>query len=633
MDPNLVSPPGAQREARAIATMAEGSAPAIVAVSNTSATNVAVPTRAALAPTESRAENGREPEIGITIGTDPQIIKGTGRDEPLSLALPTDDSKRDSFHPLPTPINVDLLELALAKHPDRDFVNQVCNNLRQGANVGFTGERQAVFSRNLPTASSQPSILSANLEKEISLGRVAGPFSTPPLPNFHISPMGLVPKKHSDKFRTIFHLSYPKNGTSSINYSIPKEDFSLRYITIDNAIEGIQKLGQGCFLAKCDIESAFRLIPLRPSDYNLFGMYWEGQYYYDKVLPFGLRSAPFLFNQLSDAIEWILLEKCVISFVCHILDDFLIIEPAAPSFPHDRPCRQALAAMLMVFKNLNIPTAPGKTQGPSTTLEFMGITLDSIRMEARLPPDKLERIAHTLLEFRAKTSCTLRELQSLIGTLNFACRVIPPGRPFLQRMIALTRNVSKSHHHIKLNSGFRQDLQMWQTFISNWNGAKFFLSTSWVDTNSLCLHTDASGTLGYGGIFNGRWFQGRWTPHQLLSQPGISIAWQELFAVVVACQLWGGEFANKRVIFFCDNDSVVHIVNSKRSHIPRVMDLVRHLTLITLKHNIYIHMQHVEGKKNEIADSLSRFQMERFRTLAPFAALDPCPVPVDLLEI
>ena len=170
--------------------------------------------------------------------------------------------------------------------------------------------------------------MKANLDTEVSLGRVAGPFSTPPFPNFQVSPIGLVPKKYSDKFRTIFHLSFPKSGVASINYSISKEDFSLTYITIDTAIEGILANGRGSFLANVtDVDSAFRLIPLRPCDYELFGMQWQGKFYYDKVLPFGLRSAPFLFNQLSEALEWLLLNHCGISFVCHILDDFLVIKP------------------------------------------------------------------------------------------------------------------------------------------------------------------------------------------------------------------------------------------------------------------------------------------------------------------
>ena len=103
--------------------------------------------------------------------------------------------------------------------------------------------------------------MKANFDKEVSLGRVAGPFSTPTFPNFQVSPIGLVPKKYSDKFRTIFHLSFPKSGVTSINYSISKDDFSLNYITIDTAIEGILANGRGCFLAKTDVDCAFRLIP------------------------------------------------------------------------------------------------------------------------------------------------------------------------------------------------------------------------------------------------------------------------------------------------------------------------------------------------------------------------------------
>jgi hypothetical protein len=68
---------------------------------------------------------------------------------------------------------------------------------------------------------------------------------------FQVSQIGLVPKKNSNKFRTIFHLSYPKSGSTSINFRISKEDFSstLQYGTIDDAIEDIKQSGPGCFLA------------------------------------------------------------------------------------------------------------------------------------------------------------------------------------------------------------------------------------------------------------------------------------------------------------------------------------------------------------------------------------------------
>ena len=217
---------------------------------------------------------------------------------------------------------------------------------------------------------------------------------------------------------------------ASINYFIEKDDFSLQYITIDNAIAAIQTFGQGCYMGKTDIESAFRLIPIHPDDWELLGMFWNGQYYFDKVLPFGLRSAPYIFNQLSDAIEWILLNKCSISFVCHILDDFLIVEPPCPTPPLDSLCRASLSSMILTFKTLNIPISASKTEGPCQIIQFMGIILDSGKMEARLPEDKVERIKSALSNFQSRRSTTLHELQSLIGTLHFACKVIAPGRPF-----------------------------------------------------------------------------------------------------------------------------------------------------------------------------------------------------------
>ena len=126
-------------------------------------------------------------------------------------------------------------------------MSQLGGNLRYGVRIGFEGERTPRFSKKLSTAVARPSIITSNLENEIFLGRVAGPFYTPPFTNFQVSPIGLVPKKNSDKFRTIFHLSFPKSGTTSINSSISKEYFSLQYVTIDNAIERMKRFGQAVF--------------------------------------------------------------------------------------------------------------------------------------------------------------------------------------------------------------------------------------------------------------------------------------------------------------------------------------------------------------------------------------------------
>ena len=135
-------------------------------------------------------------------------------------------------------------------------------------------------SKNLPSATANPSVIDENLGKGVVLGCTVGPFTSPPFKNFQVSPIGLVPKKHSGKFRTIFHHSYPKSG-NSINSYIDKDNFSLQYVTIDRVIQAILKLGQGCFMAKTDIEAAFRQFPVHSDDWELLGMQWRGKYYFD----------------------------------------------------------------------------------------------------------------------------------------------------------------------------------------------------------------------------------------------------------------------------------------------------------------------------------------------------------------
>ena len=131
-----------------------------------------------------------------------------------------------------TPVNIDLLEMYLEGHPDPSFVSFLCQGLREGFRVGYSGPRISTSYSNLRLAYLHPDILEQNLLTGVRNGHTAGPFFSPPLKNFRISPLGLVPKKHLEKWRTILHLSYPKHSPSSINANIPVEDYSLQSIYV-----------------------------------------------------------------------------------------------------------------------------------------------------------------------------------------------------------------------------------------------------------------------------------------------------------------------------------------------------------------------------------------------------------------
>ena len=109
---------------------------------------------------------------------------------------------------------------------------------------------------------------------------------------------------------------------SSINDYINPEYYSLKYCTINNAITILNELGPDTLMGKIDLQNTFRLCLVSKEDWSLLGIYWQGNYYIDKSLPFGIKSAPFLFNQLASGLEWILVNNYGVQWLLHYLDDF-----------------------------------------------------------------------------------------------------------------------------------------------------------------------------------------------------------------------------------------------------------------------------------------------------------------------
>ena len=216
--------------------------------------------------------------------------------------------------------------LLLSSHPNQELVQFFINGISQGFCIGFSKSPKPLKSarRNLECALQHPNIVTQYLADEIMQRRVAGPFQRSTIPEAHISRFGVIPKNHQpNKWRLIIDLSHPAGR--SVNDGIPKKLCSLTYITVDSAIQHIQQLGQGTLLAKIDVKSAFRLLPVHPADRHLLAMRWDHNIYIDACLPFGLRSAPKLFNVLADLLSWILTQKQV-SPVLHYLDDFLTMD-------------------------------------------------------------------------------------------------------------------------------------------------------------------------------------------------------------------------------------------------------------------------------------------------------------------
>ena len=179
----------------------------------------------------------------------------------------------------------------------------------------------------------------------------------------------------------------------------------------------------------------------------------------------GCRSSCAIFEEFSTAVEWIAMRELKLGGLVHILDEFLLISTSYQNGIQNLVGFQALC------KNLGIPLAPEKTVGPTSCLTFAGIELDASAMTARLPADKLLAKAIGMISSALQNNrLTLQELQSIIRFLNFACKVVVPGRAFLRRLINLTLGIKKSNHFIWLTSLAKADLQAWLLFLHQFNG-------------------------------------------------------------------------------------------------------------------------------------------------------------------
>ena len=296
----------------------------------------------------------------------------------------------------------------------------------------------------------------------------------------------------------------------------------------------------------------------------MLGICWRNKFYIDTCSPFGLCSAPFIFNQLSVAIHWILQHKYSVSLLLHYLDDFF-----TAGAPDTSESQNNLEAMLSVCQKINAPVKLTEVEGPSTSITFLGIMIYTITMTVSISRERKQEYMFALQFMIEHRKCTKQQLLSLIGKLSFACKVVPTGRTFLHRMIDLSCSVSRIHHHIRLTKEVRLDMYWWVNYLLQWSGTSCILETKWTTTISMNLYTDASGTLGWGAYWSGRWLQARWS----LNDCKKDIVWKELFAIAAAVR-WGHYWRQKKVLFHCDNQSVCDIWCRGSSRSPEVMTLV-----------------------------------------------------------
>ena len=273
----------------------------------------------------------------------------------------------------------------LRTHPDQQFAGYILSGLESGFRVGFNYHHELLPAKhNMPSALEHSEAVECYLGEERAAGRILGPLDKNRSSRLQVNRFRVISKGcASGKWRLITDLSFPDGG--SVNDGISSPLCTLTYTSVDRVARAAHQLGPGALLAKADIKSAYRLVPVHPEDWLLLGMQWKGEYIVDVILPFGLRSAPKVFTAVADALEWCVRQRGVIG-IDHYLDEFIIV-----ALPGSSRC-QSYMSIFEECTALGVTLAPEKKEGPATRLVFLGIEVDIVAGTLSLPGDKLAQL-------------------------------------------------------------------------------------------------------------------------------------------------------------------------------------------------------------------------------------------------
>ncbi len=426
-----------------------------------------------------------------------------------------------------------------------------------------------------------------------------------------ISSLGAVPKSDPGKIRLIHDCSRPLGKNLNSYASIDRT----AYDTVDQATK---LLPPGGFMAKIDLRSAYRYVPVHPDSYEATGLKWtfsgreKPDYFIDTRLPFGARMSPGIFQRLTVSVKRIMQRRGFVVLV--YLDDMLVIAETADQ------CYEAFNALIALVQRLGFDINWEKVVLPCQNLTFLGVVINSVARTLALPEGKLQELRQLLSTWCSRKKATKLDLQKLLGKLNWAARVIKGGRTFVRRLIDLMCTLKCKHHHVRLNASAREDLIWWSQFLDTFNGTANFIADEPVPDH---IFTSDACSTGGAAFFAGDWFYSNWFK-DFPQVEDMHINLKELFAVVLATRRWAHAWKDLHIVVYTDNQTTQFLLNKGTTKNDTAMTWLREMFWWSALYNFKLSARFIPGRLNVVSDTLSRLHDRHFqRTLLQVVPMQP----------
>ena len=451
-------------------------------------------------------------------------------------------------------------------------------------------------------------------DKGVLRNELAGPFEESPFVDVHLSPLMTAHKRPRDR-RCVFDATF---GTESLNKKTPDgfymgQPMEYSFPRIEDFKHLVLKEGRGCYMWKKDLSRYFLQIPLCPSEYNRVAFVWRSRLYFFVGLMFGLQNSGYQGQRLTDAVRWVhrrlglQTDEEKLFNLLNYVDDFGGCEKSSSR------ATQSASALQNLLLDLGLEESMEKYYSPSTSMPFLGVQFDSVKMTMSVPPEKLQELREELCLWAKKTTATKKNLQQILGKLFWVARCVRFSRTFMCRLLLQLKAMNQypENKKIKLNDDCKLDILWWNRFLRRFNGVELIyrddpLLIDLQDALDLDVKVNCGDAQMWGG---GSYFQDEYWSRPFpvwLRDPSIPIHIKEFYVVVASAWLWGDQWKGHLIYIYSDNDAVVEVLDKEKPKDEKMMSLLREFMYIVCHRGFTPAFRKVGTKENFVADHISR---------------------------
>jgi hypothetical protein len=531
----------------------------------------------------------------------------------------------------PSPIINAQVQRTAASYPNTQLAEFVVDGCASGFGK-FNGNH--LLAREAPNAISavtNAAAVAASVAKEVETGRFLGPFPEPPFPNpwcesqARVIPMATIPKDKwdpvSEEIRRLTNLSKGFQHENSVNDLCHDPLYTSNYLNHGQLAATTRWFGTNTLIYAKDVKNAYRILTIKLMLLFLFvcKVTTDGtdSFYVDRCNPFGWRQSQYHWESFA-ALVWWELRRVGLLYAYYYVDNFFFFIPPLPSgLPDWDEARRVKQKADAVFESFGLPMHD-EQQG--VRLKALGWMSDSSSMRVRMLPSRVTLSRRLLSEWSVKRSCSIRELQSLIGLFIFITGVVQNGRPELRNLMLLLNRGERRRQQLSLSpeatcvsvdDQTRASLRLWNQDLPLWDSDGIAIPSMFLNEMDLRVwQTDAATSYGGGAIDlrSGLFLSFPWDQLEIIAmicKEAPSAPLCEAWVILQCARLWIPSYPHSEVKIETDSATFALAFHKGYSNNDNIHKVLIELRSLAREHDVILYIIAIPRTNNQVSDSLA----------------------------